>query len=647
MPSASDRAPWLPPKRAPLGLVPERRRSLYVTMRDGVKIAVDVHLPATLAPGARVPAILRQTRYFRGVAFRPPWDRLPIDWLFDHPARTRRRFLERGYAWVDVCARGSGASFGSRPCPWSPDEVSDGAEVVDFIVAQPWSNGRVGATGVSYDGTAAEFLLANAHPAVRAVAPRFSLFDVYSDVAFPGGIHLSWFTEQWSRFNRELDANRLDLAFARMTEVQLAALATLDGTSALLGWVFELHGARQKRLAAWALRRVSSGVRPVDNAGAGLAAAVAAHRENFDVHAGALEITCRDDTGVSSAQPNASIDLFSPHSYVDRLRQSGAAILGVSGWLDGGYPHSAIKRFHTVNNPGSRLILGPWDHGGLHDISPMSAHFESAYDQDEELLRFFDFHLLGERGEDGPRVRYFTIGEEAWKSADTWPPPGVEVARWYFDENGALRPEPPRRTGSDEYRVQSGVGTGRRSRWVSLLGLLPPAGYADRSEVDRRLLVYRSAPLRGGLEVTGHPLLVLAARFDQTDAHIFCYLEDEAPSGRVQYVTEGQLRALHRKLSDHEAPYQSPAPYRSFCARDAAPLVPGNVEELVFDLLPISWLFLPGHRLRVALAGADVDHFASLDCVPTWSVQRGGSDGSRIELPVVNPDGDQLVLSSK
>jgi uncharacterized protein len=633
MPRATDAAPWLPEKRKPLASLPEQRTSLYVTMRDGVRIAVDVHLPAALAPRARVPAIVRQTRYFRGIEFRAPWDELPIDWLFDHPAHTRRRFLERGYAWVDVCARGSGASFGSRPCPWSPDEVTDGTDVIDFIVAQPWSNGRVGSTGVSYDGTCADFLLANAHPAVRAIAPRFSLFDVYPDVAFPGGIHLTWFTEQWSRFNRELDDNRLDLAFARMAELQLQALGTLEHKS----WIATLAGARQKKLAAWALRRLATGVRPADNDrdGALLAAAIAAHRENFDVHAGALDITYRDDAGVSPAYPDESIDLFSPHRYLDRLRRSGAAILGMSGWLDGGYQHSAIKRFRTVNNPGSRLILGPWDHGGLHDISPFSLHFETAYDQDEELIRFFDHHLRDELGDGEPRVRYFTIGEEAWKSANAWPPPGVETERWYFDANGTLTPEQPSRTGSDQYRVDSGVGTGRRARWTSLLGLLPPAGYADRAAVDRRLLVYRSAPLRDALEVTGHPLLVLAARFDASDAHVFCYLEDEAPDGRVTYVTEGQLRALHRKLSRERAPYDSPAPYRSFCAADAAPLARGEVEELVFDLLPISWLFRQGHRLRVALAGADVDHFASLAPVPTWSVERGGRAGSCLELPVM------------
>ena len=53
----------------------------------------------------------------------------------------------------------------------------------------------------------AEMLPVNRHPAVKAVAPRFSLFDTYLDIAFPGGIHDAWFTENWRRLNEALDRN--------------------------------------------------------------------------------------------------------------------------------------------------------------------------------------------------------------------------------------------------------------------------------------------------------------------------------------------------------------------------------------------------------------------------------------------------------
>jgi uncharacterized protein len=180
------------PRRTYRGM---RYFSRYLTMRDGVRIALTLCLPAERADGAQLPTILNQTRYFRSMELRRPFRTLLGGKALHHipsTARSRKRFVAAGYAWVDVDVRGTGASYGSRVSEWSPDEVRDGAEIVDWIVRQPWSNGRVGALGSSYSGAAAEFLLANAHPAVRAVAPRFALFDAYPDIAFPGGIHAAW-----------------------------------------------------------------------------------------------------------------------------------------------------------------------------------------------------------------------------------------------------------------------------------------------------------------------------------------------------------------------------------------------------------------------------------------------------------------------
>lgn len=625
----NDRAPWL------TGVAPKRRtrtsrKSLFVTMRDGVRLAVDVHLPRG-GPPARLPAILRQTRYYRGIAFNPPFHRLPVEWLIDHAAATRDRFLANGFAWVDVCARGSGASFGHRPCPWSPDETADGREIVDWIVAQPWSDGVVGTTGVSYDGTTAEMLLVNGHPAVRACAPRFSLYDTFADVAFPGGIHLAWFTELWSLFNRALDAGELDAAFSAMIGVQLDALADLRGDG--LGGGALSRMARARPLWRTVMRRIARGVRPVD--AALLLDAVADHRDNFDVHLGALRIHHRDDVGVSDELPDAGIDVFSPHHYRRELEATGVPILSFSGWLDGAYCHSAIKRFRTVQNPGSQLILGPWDHGGMHNVSPHCPAHVAGFDQDGALVRFFGHHLRGDDNGvgDEPSVRYFTIGSERWCATDRWPPPDAVPQRWHLSEDRALSLAAPTRAGVDEHRVDDTLGTGRRSRWTSLLGLIVPVGYSRRAEAGRRMLVYRSAPLVEALTVAGHPIVTLYLSADRSDAHVFVYLEDERPDGHVDYVTEGQLRALHRKVAEG-APYDSVAPYRTFAREDARPLDPGEIVELKLDLLPIAWRFAAGHRLRIGIAGADAHHFARLPDAPTLAVHRSATRPSHVELPI-------------
>ena len=108
--------------------------SAYVAMRDGVRIAVDVMLPKGLPPAAKVPALLSFTRYWRAKEGR-------------EPDNFQKFFVGHGYALVGVDVRGTGASFGAWTTPWSAEEVKDYGEVVDWVVAQSWSGGKVGVFG--------------------------------------------------------------------------------------------------------------------------------------------------------------------------------------------------------------------------------------------------------------------------------------------------------------------------------------------------------------------------------------------------------------------------------------------------------------------------------------------------------------------
>lgn len=608
----------------------------YLTMRDGVRIAIDVHRP----DGVRqpVPTILHQTRYMRSVRWRGPLSRLGIERYIDGVHATRQRFLAEGYAWVDVDTRGSGASTGTRPCPWWRDEVDDGARVVDFIVAQPWSNRRVGATGVSYAGTCAEMLLINQHPAVKAVIPRFSLYDVYADVAFPGGIHLSWFTREWSRFNRDLDENRYHRAMARMLQQNLYSAS-------------DLYDVRQRPLIASLLRRVTgsdrfrhilsqllaptiAGVTPVANAASVLDHAVIAHRANVDVHRGAESIVCRDDSGAMFGLPEETIDSFSPHAYRSRIIGSGTALLSYSGWLDAAYCHSAVKRFVNGDSARSWLILGPWDHGGRQQISPHHPDHRASFDHNGELVRFMDgFLRTPVEGVSMPRVRYYTMGEERWRSADTWPPAHVVEQTWYLASRRTLRAQPQADAGADRYRVDAQLGSGARSRWRSLLGTKVPLGYGDRRRLADRMLTYTGPPLERDTIVTGHPIVHLFVRADAEDGAVFAYLDDVAPTGRVTYVTEGQLRILHRNSGS--PPYRSPGVARAFTREHAQVLEVGRIAELHFDLLPTSYQFRAGHAFRLSISCADNDHFAAI-FVTDQSIEMryGGPYPARLRLPV-------------
>ena len=581
------------------------RFSQYLTMRDGVKIAVDVYLPDELEPGQQIPTILHQTRYWRAFEYR---------WLIslfkdDRPrgiiGHYAARFLQQGYAWVDVDVRGSGASFGTRPIAYSPAEIQDGAEIVDWIITQPWSNGKVGAMGISYSGGTAEMLLVNQHPAVKAIAPMFSGFDLYSEIAFPGGIHLNWFTETWSYINNRLDHNELPFG----------------------GWMANLF---------------VRGVRPVDDDHENqlLTMPVQEHEVNWSPFKEASGLTFRDDPPPSRQAQN--IDSLSTRSYAKEIEQSGAAIYSYSGWFDGGYGLAAVKRHRQHHNPKNKLILGPWDHGGKRQISPYAIG-PAQFDHAKELIRFFNQHLKNNQTgnpEEAP-IKYYTMGAERWSTSTHWPP-SSSPTQLYFQINNKLSvelsqmPSPP-----DQYQVEPTAGTGKHSRWNTLVGISLKDPYPDRQEQDKKLLVYTTDPLPENLEVTGHPVATVYLSANATDTTLFVYLEDVTPEGQVHYVTEGELRALHRTWQPAESTPDSDIsiPHRTFRRADATPLIPGEVVPLTLDLLPVSYQFKKGHRIRVALAGADKDHFQLLDNPsPTWQIWHTSDRPSHIELPVVpNP----------
>ena len=131
--------------------------SQYLTMRDGIQIAIDLMLPAPLAPGARIPTILIMARYWRSFELRVP-DQPNKAWIGPRDA-IAGYLLPRGFAVVVVDARGAGASTGVNRYPWSPEERADYGEVTTWVLNQPWSTGKVGATGIPYAWAPAHFPL--------------------------------------------------------------------------------------------------------------------------------------------------------------------------------------------------------------------------------------------------------------------------------------------------------------------------------------------------------------------------------------------------------------------------------------------------------------------------------------------------------
>ena len=122
---------------------------------------------------------------------------------------------------------------------------------------------------------------------------------------------------------------------------------------------------------------------------------------------------------------------------------------------------------------------------------------------------------------------------------------------------------------------------------------------------------------------------------DAPDMDFFVFLE-EVDGSRSTYLTEGNLRASHRVLSN--APFNNLGlPYHRHYKSDLAPIPAGEPVELVFDLLPISYLFRAGNRIRITVTCADADNFETpeLDPAPKIRLLRDTAHASFVELPII------------
>src|SRR5262249_16616947 len=112
-----------------------------------------------------------------------------------------------GYAIVSSDVRGTGASFGRWPYPWSKDEISDLGSVIKWIAAQPWSDGKVGTIGVSYTANTAQLAAVSGGPALKAAIPIAMDFDLYTDEVQAGGLVVQALVEPWGDAVKKMDDN--------------------------------------------------------------------------------------------------------------------------------------------------------------------------------------------------------------------------------------------------------------------------------------------------------------------------------------------------------------------------------------------------------------------------------------------------------
>jgi uncharacterized protein len=564
----------------PFADAPPPSRSLHVTMPDGTRRAVSLYFPAAFdTASSRAPVVYIEAWYGRGVE-----------------ATATAIELYRGAGFVVAISdlRGVGASFGALPAFMTPEVRQEQREMIAWLAAQPWSNGKVAAEGFSISATYAEAMAASGAPALKAAIIRASDFDQYANNVFPGGVPNPRMMGLITKITTWM---RGEPCIAELGVCPILGLPPVDADTD-----FSL-----------------------------LQAALVEHQTN--VRGESLLTTVYKDDPFGSG----SVDSMSPAGSVEELRRAAIPARVSASWLDGATGQSALERFNALPDVPMEVVIGASAHSGGVDADPFSrTPFQAARPPASEQyaadVAFLQRVLAGEPV--ARSVSYYVLGAGVWKSTEHWPPAGVQDRVLRLSRHGLVEGHRWVEAGEQSYTVDPTTSSGGPfNRWGSQGG--EPVYYGDRRAAPGRRLAFDSSPVERDMELVGAPELCLALRSDQTDGVVFAYLEDVAPSGRVTHLTEGQLRLIHRKTQSDPKHGCDPRPgtLRSFKRADSTQVTPGELMYLELPLLPTAALIRKGHRVRLALAGADAGTFPMLtETASKWRVTHGGRGGSSLRF---------------
>ncbi|MDP5172365.1 MAG: CocE/NonD family hydrolase [Bacteroidia bacterium] len=634
-------------------------QSTYVELSDGTRIAADVYLPVGGPPAASFPVIFQFTPYNRailipnfgpvkyvgakvlGLGSGPVFDMSEIE-------KNMAFLLTHGYAMVVADMRGTGASFGSQ-LPLMPQLGRDGKEMIDWIAAQPWCDGNVGMMGMSYLGWIQYMTAANQPEALKCIMPEVIGFEMYSAANRPGGILAKRWISSFDKVLMRLNRNWYDLG---MGAVPALPVIDMDGDGKITDEWPRMDSTSQE--AGEMPRYKDRQPRPENP----YFAATLEHLDNVLVREMAADTFRFYDAPGPSGYETIGFQQVSPSLYLPEIIETGIPIYQVGGWFDG-FCKGTFRYYASLGEEyPARLFVAPRFHFG--DVSgPYTREFDYEGKYVKQLgweqLRFFDKYLKGKEHalDNRPPVLIYVMND-GWRFEQEWPLASQQMTPFYLQAAQGLGPLPAT-AGSDDYLVDfnasSNYGRHRRNRW--LMTSTGPGVVMRRTKLDEQCLSFDSEPLESGTEVTGHPIVHLWVSANQSNGDFFVYLEDVAPNGTATYVTEGQLRAGFRRLTEDDDMVNGrydvlpELPWHGYKEQDWLEDALGESPvEITFDLMPTSWLFRPGHKIRISIAGADKGNFQlppSIcpegtvgSCVETiYTFHRGEVFPSRIELPII------------
>lgn len=578
-------------------------RNVRVPLPDGVCLATDLYFPVCVAapkgPAAASgpwPVILQRT----------PYDKTSVLEAEGH------FFASHGYVAALQDVRGRFASEGT----FEPfiNEAPDGLATVQWLLAQPWCDGRIGTTGTSY--------LACTQAALAALNPP--------------GLAVQWISQGFSNYHTT--RSRRGGAYEHHRTEWLIRMAAdskeAQADPALRQALERAHHRPEDWITPWPVR---PGMSPL--------ALVPSYERAL------LDFMTRADYDEWWHNPALSLE---PH--YDRYKDVPVYFLG--SWYDP-YARAVTDNYMALASRKSgpvRLIMGPWVHGvsalGSTHSGDVDFGAEAPIEYDRLRLAWFDRWLRGETTTDQDHaapVRIFVMGGGSglrttagrldhgghWRDEQAWPLERAHPTRLYLHASGLLSVTPPGlpRAAPTSYTFDplnpqpsafdprdpaalfprggfdlrarpggsaaahpggSGSGIGSDTRGHIPLASDPGVPLGNRHDV----LVFATGPLAEPLEVTGSVAVELHASSTGLDTDFTARLVDwhppnaDYPEGYALELCQTILRARYRN------------------SRERAELLePNQIYRLALTLPPTSNLFACGHRIRVDISSSDFPRF--------------------------------------
>ena len=461
--------------------VPDSATQHMVRMRDGVRLATDVYLPSDGTPT-------------EAVLVRLPYDKNSRYVFFTWVAEI---FTRHGYAMVVQDVRGKFRSEG-RTLGFVT-EANDGYDTIDWITAQPWSNGIVGMFGDSYYGFTQWAAVSSGHRALRAIVPRVTSAELFGDPHSDGSVRdVEWLVHADYVAHYWVDQH----IYARDLNWNLRPLAE----------VFEDHfRALGKRSASYD--------------------ASAPHRVPLPIYPDGHPFSARPIPVLHTVGWFDNLLIVAMRDYMTLSRTPGWAPLQYL---------SADSVDHENYHLGLAPIAEEDDHGVNDDALARMLRLYT-----EPALDFFDVFLKGSRDATSiPRVSWH-LGHDGYRESSSWPPPEASERSAYLSSlataatgTGSLTWSEPRDQEAAEwvYDPEDLIPSSVPNSFAFLHDYPDESATAARPDV----LSFTSEAADRPLDLAGPVDLHVAVASTAPSTYVFAKLLDEAPDGSARMISRGQ-----------------------------------------------------------------------------------------------------------